>query len=173
MTGIAGGGGEIAHHRGVRALLIVCLLAGVAAADTRPRIVTGYQHGRPLRLRVVDVGGIDVEVTTARAFRAMQRAAAADGVRLRIESGFRTHARQAELYRAWRRGRGHLAARPGYSSHQAGRALDLEIDRTTLAWLSANARRHGFHRTVRGEPWHWEYRGAPPRLARPAKARRR
>jgi hypothetical protein len=173
VTGIAGGAGEIAHHREVRALLIVCLLAGVAAADARPRIAKGYQHGRPLRVRVVDVGGVDVEVATARAFRSMQRAAAAAGVRLRIESGFRTYERQAELYRAWRRGAGHLAARPGYSNHQLGRALDLEIDRATLAWLQANARRHGFHRTVRGEPWHWEYLGAPRRIARPAKARRR
>ncbi len=160
MTRIAGTAGEIAHHRSVRALLvwtIVWLLAGAAAADDRPRIAKGYRDGRPLRLRVVEVDGMAVEVSTARAFRAMRRAAAADGVALRVVSGFRTFERQAELYRAWRRGAGHRAARPGHSNHQAGRALDLDLATGTYAWLQANARRHGFHRTVRGEPWHWEY----------------
>ena len=150
--------------------LLVCALAVAAAADDRPRIAKGYRGGRPLKLRVVEVDGMDVEVTTARAFRAMQRAAATDGVALRIVSGFRTHERQTELYRAWRSGAGNLAARPGYSNHQAGRAIDLDLDHATYAWLQTNARRHGFHRTVHGEPWHWEFLGAPRRLARPAPA---
>src|SRR5689334_10467620 len=106
--------------------LMLCLLAGTAAADDRPRIAKGYRDGRPIKLRVVEIDGADVEVSTARAFRAMRRAAAADGISLEISSGFRTNERQAELYRAWRRGLGHLAARPGYSTHQAGRALDLD-----------------------------------------------
>jgi LAS superfamily LD-carboxypeptidase LdcB len=165
----------------VRALSIVvvlagvCLLAGPAAADERPRVAKGYRDGRPLKLRVVELDGFDVEVGTARAFRAMQRAAAADGVDLRLVSGFRTHERQAELYRSFRRGHGNPAARPGYSNHQAGRALDLDVDGSAYGWLQANARRHGFHRTVRGEPWHWEFFGVPRRAARlkPARARPR
>lgn len=176
MTRIAGTAGEIAHHgtvRALRVLAILCLLAWAAAAEARPQLAKGYRHGKPLRLRVVEVDGLTVEVSTARAFRAMQRAAAADGIALRVVSGFRTFERQAELYRAWRRGAGHRAARPGHSNHQAGRALDLDLATGTYAWLQANARRHGFHRTVRGEPWHWEYLGAPRRIARPAKARRR
>jgi len=164
---------RIPHHYPVRALLILCLLAGVAAADTQPRPAKGYRDGRPVRLRVVEVDGRDVELTTARAFRAMQRAAAARGVSLRIVSGFRTHERQVELYRDFRRGAGNRAARPGYSHHQAGGALDLDLDATTYAWLTANARAHGFYRTVRGEPWHWEFLGAPDRQARPARPRRR
>lgn len=146
--------------------LIACLLAGTASAGDRPRTAKGYRGGRPVTLRVVEIDGVAVEVATARAFRAMRRAAAAAGVALRLTSGFRTHARQAELYRAWRRGAGHRAARPGYSNHQAGRALDLDLGAGTYAWLRANARAHGFHRTVRGEPWHWEYLGAPRRQAR-------
>lgn len=158
--------------------VIACVLAGAsagtAAADDRPRIAKGYRWGRPLPLRVVQVDGLDVEVWTARAFRAMQRAAAADGVSIRLVSGFRTHERQGELYRAWRSGWGNPAARPGYSNHQAGRALDLDLDGGAYAWLQAKARRHGFRRTVRGEPWHWEYFAPPPRrYARPAPPRRR
>jgi LAS superfamily LD-carboxypeptidase LdcB len=103
----------------------------------------------------------------------MQAAAAADGIALRIVSGFRTLERQAELYRAWRQGHGNRAARPGYSNHQAGRALDLDLDGTVLPWLQANARRHGFHPTVRGEPWHWEFLRAPRRHARTAPPPRR
>lgn len=164
----------MAHHRTVRALLIVCLLAGAARADDRAHLVKGYAGGRSVRVRVVDVDGTDVEVATARAFRAMARAASANGVSLRIESGFRTNERQAELYREWRRGAGNLAAPPGYSHHQLGRALDLELDDPTCAWLAAHAQGHGFYRTVRGEPWHWEYLGArqqarQARQARPAK----
>ncbi|HSK04169.1 MAG TPA: D-alanyl-D-alanine carboxypeptidase family protein [Kofleriaceae bacterium] len=160
----------------MRALLVLaflCVLAGAAAADARPQLAKGYRHGKSLRLRIVEVDGAPVEVSTARAFRAMQRAAAADGIALRIVSGFRTFERQAELYRAWRQGYGNRAARPGHSNHQAGRALDLDLDGSVLAWLQANARRHGFHRTVRGEPWHWEFLGAPRRHARPAPPRRR
>jgi hypothetical protein len=159
-----------------RPLLCLCLLAGAAAsatpasADAPPRRARGYRGGRPLTVRVVEIDGRDVEVTTAGAFRAMHRAAAAAGVTLQIASGFRTHERQAELYRAWRRGLGNRAARPGYSNHQAGRALDIDLDEPTYAWLQTHARAYGFHRTVRGEPWHWEYLGAPARRARPAKA---
>jgi len=166
----------------VRALVIgpilCCLLAGPAVADEHARVAQGYRGGRPFTLSVVEINGRDVELSTARAFQAMQRAAAGKGITLRIRSGFRTQARQTELYRAWRRGAGHPAARPGYSNHQAGRALDLVLDPQAYAWLQAHARAHGFYRTVRSEPWHWEYLGAsqggaPERLARPSKPRQR
>ena len=173
MTAIACAAGRIAHHRAVRALLIVCLLAGAAMADGGARVAKGYRSGRPMKLRVVAVDGADVEVSTARAFRAMRRAAARAGVGLKIASGFRTYARQAELYREWRRGTGHRAARPGYSNHQAGHALDLSLDAAGIAWLRRNARAFGFHRTVPGEPWHWEFLGMPRRTARAAPQRRR
>jgi len=154
----------------VRALLIVCLLAGTAAADARPRLARGHVGGRPLQLRVVEVDGRDVEVSTARAFRTMQRAAAARGVELRVVSGFRTYERQAELYRLWRRGAGHPAARPGYSNHQSGRALDIYItDYRVYEWLKGHAAKFGFKRTVRKEAWHWEYVGGGDAQARSAR----
>jgi LAS superfamily LD-carboxypeptidase LdcB len=167
---------QIAHHRAVRALvtwLVVCLLAGTAAADEQPRIAKGYREGKPQRIRVVDVDGIDVEVATALAFREMQRAAAVDGITITIQSGFRTFERQAELYRAYRAGVGNLAARPGHSNHQLGRALDIVLDAPTYTWLQTHARAHGFYRTVPSESWHWEFLGVPKRAARPAKPRQR
>ena len=40
-------------------------------------------------------------------------------------SGYRTYAQQAELYREYLAGQGPLAAPPGYSVHESGRALDV------------------------------------------------
>lgn len=154
----------------MRALVVLCLLVGVASA--RPHVARGYRDGQPTRIRVTDVDGHPVEVETARAFRKMQAAARKDGIALAIRSGFRDHDRQKELYRAYRRGHGHRAARPGFSNHESGKALDLVIDDRSFGWLVDHARRFGFARTVRGEAWHWEFRGVPA-TARASSTRRR
>lgn len=124
---------------------------------TGARVEQGYRNGRATPVKVVSIGWADVEVATAKAFARMHAAAAADGVELYIRSGFRSHEQQIWLYRAWKMGYGNPAAKPGYSNHQSGRALDLVIDAPTLAWLTKHARRFGFKRTVKKEPWHWEY----------------
>lgn len=135
----------------------------------------GYRHGRRHVVEVVPLGPreVEVEVSTARAFLAMRAAAANAGVKLRLESGFRTAEKQRALFRAWRDGRGNKAARPGKSNHQSGRALDIATSVPgALAWLEANAASFRFKRTVRNEPWHWEYvdvpvaRGATKRASR-------
>lgn len=129
--------------------------------DLTAREAMGYRRGRPHEIQLVTLGWTEVELGTARAFLRMRDAAAEAGVTLFIRSGFRSHEQQAWLYRAWKEGWGNRAARPGWSNHQHGRALDLYLrEPGTLAWLDANARRFGFRRTVRGEPWHWEYRPA-------------
>jgi hypothetical protein len=130
--------------------------AGALVTELVARPAVGYRRGRPMKLRVVTVGWADVELRTARAFLAMRQAAARSGIDLWINSGYRTHEQQTLLYRAWREGWGNGAARPGYSKHQSGRALDLDVrDPATFAWLKRHARRFGFRRTVRSEPWHW------------------
>lgn len=143
------------------AIALVCLLCTIATAS--PREVAGYRRGKQIVLRVVEVGWAEVEVKTARAFERMRAAAERDGIELVIWSGFRSHERQAELYARWRAGWGNMAARPGYSNHQSGRALDLVLGGRTYTWLAANAKRYGFQQTVRSEPWHWEYVGVPRR----------
>lgn len=131
--------------------------------------VVGYRRGKAFALDVVLIGHTPVSIPTARAFLTMQAAAREAGIDLYVYSGFRTNERQAELRQAYLDGHGNKAARPGYSNHQAGTALDLLLDAPeTFAWLEANARRFGFRRTVAKEPWHWEYQ--PPRAK--AKARR-
>lgn len=127
-----------------------------------PRATSGYRNGHRSPIDVVTVSGAEVEMQTAQAFMEMRAAAAERGIDLWIQSGFRTRAEQAVLYRAWKKGRGNKAARPGHSNHQSGRALDIAVySPGALAWLTSNASRFGFKRTVRGEPWHWEYVTAP------------
>lgn len=121
------------------------------------RPAPGYRRGKLRALRVVTIGWAEVELDTARAFARMHAAAARAGVTLVIRSGFRSHEHQEWLYRAYRAGVGNLAARPGFSNHQSGRAIDLYIDDAIGTWLGQNARRFGFSATVKGEPWHWEY----------------
>jgi LAS superfamily LD-carboxypeptidase LdcB len=125
----------------------------------------GYRHGRRHAIEVVTLeqaSDVEIEVSTARAFLDMQAAAADDGIELRVESGFRTAEEQRELFLAWRKGHGNKAARPGQSNHQSGRALDISVATPgTLEWLQANAATFRFKRTVKGEPWHWEYVDVP------------
>lgn len=119
-----------------------------------------WQGGRRLgAIDAVVIDGKPVAVRTADAYKRMRDAARRDGVTLRINSGFRSYEEQAALYKLYRQGRGNLAAKPGYSNHQNGRALDLNTsDPGVYRWLSRNARHFGFRRTVPSEKWHWELR---------------
>jgi len=151
----------------------VALLFCIGLTNAHARTVTGYSHGQRTRIKLVEVSGVELEATTARAFREMATAARKKGLVLGIRSGFRSHEKQKELYRDYKRGWGHLAARPGYSNHQSGRALDIYIDDYAVyEWLKQHAADFGFRRTVRREAWHWEYVGGR-RLARRATASRK
>jgi LAS superfamily LD-carboxypeptidase LdcB len=144
---------------GIRWVVVLVLCIGLTSVG-HARTVTGYRHGQKTRIKLVEIGGVELEARTARAFRTMATAAAKRGLQLVIRSGFRSHEKQKELYRDYRRGWGNLAARPGYSNHQSGRAVDIYIDNYAIyAWLKQNAARFGFKRTVRREAWHWEYVG--------------
>ena len=159
--------------RDVRASTAAEIAAPVAETssldvDMTPRATIGYRKGRRMTLHVVTIGWAEVEVATAKAFLAMRAAAARDGVELWIRNGFRAQEHQEWLYQAYRAGWGNQAARPGYSNHQSGRALDLSVrDPATMSWLDTHGRRFGFKRTVRSEPWHWEFdRALARRMAR-------
>ena len=121
----------------------------------------------------------------ARAWRAMRRAAAADGIVLEAISGYRSHDYQLGIFeRKLARGQAlaqilAVNAAPGYSEHHGGRALDIatpgepaaeeSFEATpAFAWLQRNAEAHGFAMSYpRGnphgivyEPWHWQYTAA-------------
>jgi hypothetical protein len=137
-----------------------------AAYDCSERQDRGYVQGDPFAITVVTVDGEPVERETANAYIVMQDAAAADGVGIRIVSGFRTMAEQEELYACYTNcncNNCNLAARPGYSNHQSGHALDLNTAAGgVLRWLNAHGGDYGFERTVPSEDWHWEWWGGGP-----------
>jgi hypothetical protein len=127
---------------------------------------TGYRNGNPFPVTLINIDGMQVEKTTGNAFAVMQAAAAAQGVGIRINSGFRTPEEQAYLYACYVNcncNSCNLAAAPGYSNHQSGTALDLNTANSAVFnWLNAHGAAYGFHRTVPSEAWHWEYQGGGP-----------
>jgi D-alanyl-D-alanine carboxypeptidase len=132
-----------------------------SAVSCKETTQTAYQSGKPYSIQVINVGGKPVSKTTGHAFLKMQAAADKAGVKLSLTSGFRTMAEQQHLYNCYKTGscnNGNLAARPGFSNHQNGFALDL----STSTWLANNASKFGFVRTVAKEAWHYEYHGKDP-----------
>ena len=132
-----------------------------STVSCKERSDTAYRGGSPYSIQVIHVGGKPTTKTTGHAFLKMQAAANEAGVRLSLTSGFRTMAEQNHLYNCYTSkscNSGNLAARPGYSNHQSGTALDV----STSTWLARNASRFGFVRTVSKESWHYEYRGKDP-----------
>lgn len=129
----------------------------------RGQLVKGYVHGVARNIRVSSIGnGKSLRTDAAARFNAMKAAARRVGITLTPVSGFRTMAQQKALYAAYRAGHGNLAARPGYSNHQGGLSADISVGSYGSAayrWLASHARAYGFVNDVRGEPWHWTYRG--------------
>lgn len=146
-------------------------IPGLFAYDCAEHKDTGYVQGKPFEITVVTVDGKPVELATADAYIAMQAAAADDGVALKIVSGFRTMAEQQYLYNCYINcncNNCNLAAKPGYSNHQSGHALDLNSGAPGVdAWLKAHGGDFGFSATVPGEPWHWEWWGGGPPTSGP------
>lgn len=152
-------------------------LPGDATVDiaTARALIEASRMPPPPAQRVVDgyIDGVGSPITVTRlhedhwlradaaeAFRSMKAAAAADGIDLGLNSAFRSHDEQKDLYAKYLNGTGNLAARPGYSNHEGGIAVDIPTGGTGTAvyrWLADNAGNFGFVRTVPSEPWHWEY----------------
>lgn len=124
----------------------------------------------------------------ARELEQLVRAAAAEGLQLNLQSGYRSYNFQVNLYNSYVRQQGQAAAdrtsaRPGYSEHQTGFAVDLGSiqqpgcnvekcygDTKEGKWLAANAHTYGFiirytedKESTTGydyEPWHLRYVGS-------------
>ncbi len=138
-------------------------------------VVTGYKAGKPIQVTLVSIGdGQFLEEKAAASFLAMRAAALIDGVKLFVNTSFRDMAFQQDLRTKYeskaidpKSGKPYaIAAKPGYSNHQAGTAVDLATANGTNAafrWLNKRAADFGFRRTVSSEPWHWEW--FPPTVA--------
>ncbi|MEU0511423.1 M15 family metallopeptidase [Amycolatopsis sp. NPDC006125] len=156
----------------------------VAAAPPVPWTTLGEADGvvpDGARVSVWDetpaVGKLDADLLDA--LRRAAKAAEADGVRLRVNSGWRSPEYQEELLRraVARHGSRQEAARwvatPETSPHVAGEAVDIGPARAA-AWLSAHGAAYGLCQIYRNEPWHYELRpdavchGCPPMYPDPS-----
>lgn len=126
------------------------------------------------------------------AFKNMFNEAKKDGITLIINSGYRDYDYQKKLYDEYKNNKGEeyadgFAARPNFSEHQSGLALDIitygasgtTFDSTdAFKWLIENADKYGFilrypkgKEDITGyayESWHWRYLG--DNLAKKVKA---
>jgi len=131
------------------------------------RSAVGYKRGKAYQIWVVTVGWAPTEYRTAAAFLKMQKAAKKAGVKIYINSGFRTYKEQWRLRQCYLLkicNKSRQASAPGWSRHQSGFALDLNTkgmsrwkdpEDKVFKWLTQNAKKFGFKRTVSIEPWHW------------------
>jgi D-alanyl-D-alanine carboxypeptidase len=154
----------------------------------------------PVVDRVGVEAGIELHKDAAEAFRALQQAAAADGVDLRLLSGYRSHALQKGIFFDVKSARNQTAserakvsAPPGYSEHSTGFAVDVgdgDDPGTNLSqsfestrafrWLQDHAASYHFTLSfpdgnaqgVSYEPWHWRFEGSSEALREFEPARR-
>ncbi|MFC9687858.1 D-alanyl-D-alanine carboxypeptidase family protein [Kribbella sp. NPDC056951] len=93
-------------------------------------------------------------------------AARADGVRIQINSGRRSTAKQQRLFddAVKKYGSAKAASRwvlpPKYSAHVQGKAVDIK-PAAAMQWLDKNGWRFGVCRRYDNEPWHFEALTAP------------
>lgn len=137
-------------------------------------IISAPDAPRPVRLHTV----------AAEAWERLYAAAAREHITLLPLSGYRSVARQEEIFRR-KLGVGHsveeillINAAPGYSEHHTGRALDVGIpndppftelfgETAAFRWLARHAGDFGFHLSyprvnlhgISYEPWHWCWYG--------------
>jgi zinc D-Ala-D-Ala carboxypeptidase len=100
------------------------------------------------------------------------------GIRIDVDSGWRSRTYQEQLFRqaVTTYGSEAAAARwvaiPGTSTHESGNAVDVGPS-TADAWLSRHGARYGLCQIYRNELWHYELRpeavdhGCPPMYADP------
>jgi D-alanyl-D-alanine carboxypeptidase len=139
-------------------------------------------------LRVPGNESMQLRSSTAKALETMFSAAKTDNINLMISSGYRSYTYQVNLYGSYVSSIGQASAdtqsaRPGFSEHQTGQALDIEptsrkcevaqcfADMPEGKWLVTNAYHYGFilrytpaDVAVTGyesEPWHYRYVGIP------------
>jgi len=146
------------------------LLARGEAVGAVGRGLTVFDNKRPA------VANLDPELL--RAIRQAAKAAARDGVKISVNSGWRSPEYQDRLHlqAVWKYRSEAKAARwvatADTSSHVSGDAVDIGPNRA-IAWLSRHGAQYGLCQIYRNEPWHYELRpsaiveGCPPMYADP------
>lgn len=154
-------------------------------------LLVNYDHRLPDNFKpdLVTAYGLQMDRRVAEAYQKMATAAASDGVSLWVSSAYRSSERQEELFEQEVEGYAESysspdeaeayaeqsVAKPGYSEHATGLALDLngvrdDFDTTeAFSWLDAHAQDYGFIlrypkdkqdvTKIKYEPWHYRYVG--------------
>ena len=196
------GGALLVFRQPLARLLAPPPVAGLAARlGPDGRLLGHFPYGEAKASDLMAIApGLELQRDAAESLLAMQRAAAADGVDLRVLSAFRSIALQKHLFfdvkserNQSAEERAQVSAPPGFSEHSTGYAVDLgdgrvpasnlspSFERTeAFAWLQANANRFHFHLSfptgnpqgVSYEPWHWRFEGSAEALQTFAAAQR-
>jgi hypothetical protein len=150
-----------------------------ATGTTDAGTAQGYYNGQEIDIRLCSVPGtadssnsgqpIQVNsVMSANFLNLTQAMGQALGSPVKAASSFRTMAGQQAAYNSYGSSR---AAKPGYSNHQMGLAVDFQLatgnNGATKApgtdrvydWLTANANKYGVSQ-LSIEAWHWQAAGA-------------
>lgn len=155
---------------------------------TSPSVLVNKKHCiQPLTYTppdLVTVYGATLRPEAADAFKRLYEAAQAAGVPISVTSSYRSYSNQVSTYQYWVAtsgvaGADTYSARPGYSEHQTGFALDLasasgcslDCFGTTpqYQWMQQHAAEYGFiqryyagYESITGytaEEWHYRYVG--------------
>jgi D-alanyl-D-alanine carboxypeptidase len=157
------------------------------------RLLGHFPYGEATDTDLVNIApGVQLHADAAEALVAMQQAAAAEGIELRVLSAFRSIASQKHIFfdvkserNQSAQQRAQVSAPPGYSEHSTGYAVDLGDARNpatnlsvafettaAFAWLQTHANRFHFRLSfpvgngqgVSYEPWHWRFEGSAEAL---------
>ena len=151
--------------------------------DTSYHIVVNKKHPlNPLQYTPTDlttIGSQKARAAVAAEIKRMQTDSGSD-ITITPASGYRSYDTQTAVYNGYVAQYGQasadtFSARPGYSEHQTGLAIDFSpidisfANTPQFTWLQANAYRYGFilrypegKTDITGytyEPWHWRYIG--------------
>jgi D-alanyl-D-alanine carboxypeptidase len=161
------------------------------SAHARELVVVNQDNPVPswYALNLTDAFGVKMDAEAAAAFTEMRTQASKDEVTLWISSAYRSNELQNKLfqqevenftktcptYAEAVASAEHSVAKPGYSEHETGLALDLngvrsDFDSTpAFRWLSLHAQDYGFIlrypknkeeiTKIEYEPWHYRYVG--------------
>ena len=158
-------------------------------ANKKHKLPDGYVPADLVTPDIAQTAACTMRAPAAEAIAEMARAAAEDGVYLKISSAYRGEDYQRTLYNGYSASYGTetadtISSRPGYSDHQTGLAADFVEgdgslnginfnqsfeDTASGQWLRVHAHEYGFiMRYAKGkqditgyayEPWHFRYIG--------------
>lgn len=166
-----------------------CAISGTHGNPSQINVVINKKHCfNPINFAPTDLVSFNGYLLSAKIrpdLQAMFDAAASAGVPLGLTSSYRSYTDQVATYNNWVRVNGSyeaadtVSARPGYSEHQTGFAVDLSTaagcslecfaQTAQYKWIRENAANYGFIErypvgleSITGyspEAWHWRYVG--------------